>query len=215
MNLGAVRDIVRRRVHDEDSSNVDRWTNARLNTLINLSLGDAQRAITALDPDEFAVIWTAPITADKRRIPLPAGFHHELAFETKASASGDYSSLGDPYTYKELLKLTSTDEQRYGRVGRYFMLGPVPGTTISAGIRVTFVKTLTVTVDTDVPAIHVDLHEILVDRTVHKALKETEEDSKVAQSYWKEVIKDILPNSYRKTVAGNPRVSVSGIDKDY
>lgn len=160
MDRAKMRSILRRRLQEETA---DQWDDSDLNELLNVGLQRMQSAIMKVDPLAFVAISTADTvigaTLSNQFYAYPPGFFYELSVELKTSSTSDYAEI-ERKTHKDVLSASSSSAQDpfYARIGRNFAVAPPLSAAVTAGLRVTFVDTLTMNDDADIPDIPKSLH---------------------------------------------------------
>ena len=214
MNRLQIRDLLRKRIQEpEDDS---QWSDAELNTLIDLSAQDLQKQLLLKNAQYFATIATTNWVKDTTRIILPGGFVQDLgAVEYKDEASAEYK-LATHNTHLNMLsqlpEAGATPE--WTILGRWLKIVPAPSASVTAGIRLYFSKAITLDEDAAIPPVDLFWHEDIVNRAKRKAYGETEEQSPSADTAVEETRRDIA-TVHRGPSQGKAVVRVEGIDKGY
>lgn len=177
----------------------DQWTSVSLNRYLNLGLAFVQSRILALDPEAFVFEDAFGLVAGQDLYPVPAGtitvrrvmapnrlrLLHEAVL-AKRNAAG---ALGTP--------------DSWARYGRFMRLSPTPDTTAADAARISYVPTLTMAVDADVPPIHEHLHWAIVLRASLIALGSTaDKDRLLSRRVELADVLDDLPLYYRPVTDG-------------
>ena len=171
MNRSTMRTLLAKRLQDNAE---DQFSTSDLNSLLNLGLGLLQADVMAVRPDAFVEISTFSIVASQDRYVNPEGWLLDIMIEVvdTAEASG-YRKLS-PVPFQQ--KFTDGDSiTHYSHMGRFLVLSPTPDVAVSDGIRRTWVPTLTMDDDADIPEIKAVLHSCIVDYAVIEAIGETDE----------------------------------------
>jgi hypothetical protein len=161
------------------------WTAAVKNDLLNRGLEFIETAILQHNPEAFLEVSTANmIYANDGYDDLyakPIGLMSIKKVELKYAGETTYSEA-KKLRNDQLIEFTEdavsgVDEGfHWAPFGRWIRIFPVPTATSTAGIRLTFVPTLAMTVDADVPDIPSLMHIGIVYAARMMALSETDED---------------------------------------
>lgn len=177
MNQGSMRSMLRRRLQEATAK---QWTDANLNIYLNFGLQFIQTAIMAVKPEEFIYISTADHVADDNLIPKPYGLLLIKKIEcmypdddTYTKVTKDRNDIIDALVEEDLDAYSTY--YRYAELGRWIKIWPTPSANNTAGLRMTWVPSLTMAVDADVPDVHINLHEGIVYRAQEIALGDTDE----------------------------------------
>lgn len=214
MTLAQLRTMVRRRLQEDVA---DQWSDSELNDLINVALQRMQTAIMRVHPEAFISIATANVvvgsTLQARFYSLPPGFWYETMLELLGT-DGEYAKL-ERKSYREARAADEGSDAFYARHGQYFVLAPAPAAAVTNGLRVTFVPTLSLSADTDVPAIPVGLHAGIVLWAHLFALPESGE-AEAQESVRRDLkaLTDEIPLVYLES-ASDPAYLVPDIQKGY
>jgi hypothetical protein len=172
-----MRSMLRRRLQE---STAKQWSDANLNTYLNFGLQFMQQAIMQVSPEEFLYISTADHVADDDLIPKPYGLMLIKRVQSQYAADASYTDALRARN-DEIDALVTADLDaystyyRYAEFGRHIRIWPTPESNNSAGMRLSWVPTLTMAVDADVPDVHLSLHEGIVYRAHEIALADTDE----------------------------------------
>lgn len=212
MNRGQMRTLLRARIKEKQGTS--QWSDANLNLLLDLATQDVQKVFLRSSAASFAVVWTCLHKQSKTRTPVPAGFIHELMVEVK-DADGEYVQAA----HNKNMNITKWDadgdaQPEYVILGRWLKIKPAPASDVTAGIRLTFVRAITMEADCTVPDIRLIWHNAIVDRAKQFAFGETEDRSDFAEKLWLE-IRELVPTVHRESNTGQSRGEISGINKDY
>jgi len=180
MNRSTMRDTLERQLQD-DSNQI--FSVANLDQYLNQGLQFMQTAVLQSDPEAFQEISTAPTTAaDDGYDDLyakPQGLMQIVKVELDLSGSGTYTQAFKRYNYQIDAFVNgseTTSLQHWSTKGRWLRIYPTPTVVVAAGIRLTFVPTLTMGADTDVPDLHIHLHKAIILAARMDALADTDED---------------------------------------
>ena len=199
MIRGDARAILRSRLHEEVS---DQWSDARLNTLLNLGLAEVQKKIIAIDPMAFVWIDKGDIVVPAGRemlYPWPEGFQYEF----------EVAVLGDDGKYGVIPRIdyhASRDyssELAYAPHGAHFILAPAPTSAKVDGLQIKYMPTLTMASDAVTLPVKQGLHMAVVIYAERFALGDTGESRKDSQEELAEIINGI-PQFYVAS-ASTPR----------
>ena len=149
------RTWLRRRLNE---TTADQWSDVSLNDYLNEGLHFMQQEIEKIDPEAFVYEDSANIVADQRKYAWPANMKREVVLEAKFTAAAtEYTKL----SRVGLRKCDNPDtgqEYTYAHHGRYLKLQATPTVAVPAGLWLTYVPTLSMGDDADVPDIPVDVH---------------------------------------------------------
>lgn len=149
-----MRTLLRRRLQE---STADQWQDSDLNDLLNLGLHEIQKRVVAVDPFFLVYIDEADSVGSQDLYKKPVGFWYEFSLEVKDSAAGEYKRIkreDDP----EVQLSGNATVQTYSHFGQYFRIKPAPAVNLVDGIRLSYMPTLEMAADSDVPDIHLALH---------------------------------------------------------
>jgi hypothetical protein len=153
-----MRTKLRRRLQEETA---DRWQDTDLNTILNLALVEMEKEVMKVDPEAFSYIDRADIVKDQEFYEFPAGCWYEREIRILGS-DGKYTRM-ERINFAERADRTTGDDAVYARFSRqYFVLSPIPNAAKVNGLEAVWVPTLTMAEDTDVPVLHLGLHEGVV-----------------------------------------------------
>jgi hypothetical protein len=181
-----------------------------------------QTAILQVSPEEFLSISTANMVADENLIPKPPGMLSIKKVELKYPTDTAYKKATKARN-DEIDALVEQDLDaystyyRYAPFGRWIKYWPTPGSNSSAGMRLTWSPSLTMGADTDVPDLHLNLHEGIIYRAQEIALGDTDEitDPNVLAATQKllSVVVSRIPLYYQQS-GGEPDEFEVDIDKE-
>jgi hypothetical protein len=169
--------MLRRRLQEATAK---QWTDAALNEYLNLGLQFLQTAIMQVKPEEFIYISSANLVEDDNLIPKPPGLMQIKRVYLMYSGETTYIKAEKWRSDKieEMVldtSLTSDSDRYYAEEGRWVKIWPTPSAASSAGMKLWWVPTLTMGSDSDVPDVHLNLHEGVVYRAQETALGDTDE----------------------------------------
>lgn len=196
MTLAQIRALVRRRIREVTA---DQWTDAEIDTVINVALARMETLILKIAPDEFVSVYTKDLTSGDGYYEMPATTIHPLMLERRDSTSSSYRRARRVKFADILDRLANsttaaaeTDETLYARVGRKrIIVWPTPTASVSAGLRLTHVDTLTLADETDVPNLPVPLHIGIVYWSEIMLVGEGREEVKGSEAQLASLIGDI------------------------
>lgn len=210
MDLAAQRTQLRRRIREVVE---ETFSDARLNEYLNVGLSKVQQDVLALDPQAFLYVDRADLVSGQARYAKPTGFWYEVFLKILDTDSSEYVPL-EKRDYRTVVKTVADGETRvYAHFGRWFHIGPTPDTSIPQGIELEYVPLLVMAVDSDVPQVPLQLHDLIVKYAQVECFGETSEamEPVLAQI---ELIRQRIPLWYRQSAAENPPLSLD-IDKGY
>lgn len=213
-----MRGVLRRRLQDPledpDGNVIDNpeWDDPELNELLNLALLEMETSILEINPLAFLSVDTFDIVAGQERYDHPPGFLYETDLSV-ADSSGRFSTPWRPLSRTTLSQSrlrVSGAADKYATVGRWFYLTPIPTVSANEALQLTWVYSLSMIADEEVPLIALPLHNAIVDMALIMALAETAEvDAAVLAQ--KRVDKAVarLPMWYRRTRGEPPTIQPS------
>jgi len=188
-----LRSMLRRRLQEVTAA---QWTDATLNSLLNLGLQYMQKKVQAVDPEWLVYTDTTPIVANQRDYPKPSGFQFEIAVYVSTNNGTSYS-IADFVEYQDLIA-GDVEGVQYSYKGRFIALSPTPTANSTAGLKLEWVPTLAMGNDDETPDLQVNLHEGIVYRAEMLALGETAQQAEVAAVELAAVVGDITSYYRRK-----------------
>ena len=217
MNRTTMRSRLRRRLNEDSPDN---WTDDDLNELLGQGLIRLQTLIMRTEPQAFLTSCITDLVQGQSYYLKPGGMIYEVRVETKAAGVGaTYAAIKrgdfDDVANDALAQSggQSTPQTRYAHFGKELFIGPAPSENVSGGLKVFFVPTLSMAVDTDVPQVVLPLHMGIVLYAHLFAIGETGEGRDQIREDLKEILADI-PSYYRKTGA-EPETIQPQVDKGY
>lgn len=207
----------------------DQFDDATLNIYLNEAVHQLQISVMKFDPDAFIWEATAALAKDQELYDLPTDLWQirvisildptsakyipiEKGLLTTARAGNNFSTGAFPaISAKGSGPYTST---HWFRMGQFLGFSPVPVANLAAGFKVTYVPTLGMALDTDVPPIHVGIHYGIVLWAVLIATGETAEATQAVRERLATVLSEI-PNVYGQDSEGSPPQFNPQIDKRY
>lgn len=210
MTRATMRALLRRRLNEVV---VDQWQDTDLNDLLNYGLHQTQKEVMKIDPQAFIYLYTADIVNGRDLYDKPQGLWYEIEVALLDVASNSYSNVLRRKDYNVARTLQSADQPVYCNVGRFFGIYPIPSASVANGMRIMGVPTLEMTADSDVPQIHLGLHEAVVLWAQLLAIGETSEAAKDVKDVLANLLNDI-PKFYFIS-GGEPEAFMPTIDKQY
>jgi hypothetical protein len=215
-----MRSMLRRRLQDVGAVSFE---TADLNTYLNLGLQFMQTAVLQGNPEAFQEISTTNLitTGDWPELyPKPVGLLKILKVEVDYNGDGTYSQLKkarNDQMDQFVLGNVETTLSRWSEKGRWIRIYEPPETAVADGLRLTFVPSLTMGSDTDVPDLPLILHKGIVYEAQLEALGDTDEDMDPTTldviSKKLAVVLDRIPLYYGQD-QGEPEVFEVGIDHE-
>lgn len=163
----SIREHLRRRLQEITPA---KWSDATLNIYINQGYQYTQGVVQLVEPLAFGHYEDAiDMEANKRLYPLPVNCLTPVRLQMKTTATGQYKDI-DFVWYEDLLPVVGTtstqrdsSEPVWGLEGVYLFLDPEwGGTTITEGLRLTYVPALAMGSDSDVPETPQNTHFMIV-----------------------------------------------------
>src|SRR3990172_4068448 len=143
MNLLQIRTKLRRMINDESSQE---WTDAELNSEINLAYSKVQKEIFKIDREAHLFWDTMAATSGTSWYPLPQTFGvSEVGI--KGAASDTVFTRLNKKSYEDIKALTTTS-QAYCIRGQWLGIFPAPSTTVADGIEFVHFPVMTLSDDT-------------------------------------------------------------------
>jgi len=199
------------------------FSDANLNTYLNFGLQFMQSSIMQVDPEAFLEIATTNLisTGDWPMLyPKPQGLIRVMKVEIQEAGESSYTRA-----YKRrndqiddfVAGNTTTTQKHWAQKGRWIRIYPTPSAASTDGLRLTFVPSLTMGADTDVPDLPLHLHKGIVYAARLDALGDTDEDvdPQTLDTLGKKiaVILDRIPLYYGQD-HGEPEFFEVGIDAE-
>src|SRR3990167_3383536 len=214
-----MREMLQRQLQDTGAAT---FSTANLNDYLNMGLQFMESAILAGDPEAFLEISTTNLVTSgdyPELYPKPIGLITVMKVEVDEDGSGyAIASKYDNWQLDDFLRDgTSVTTPCWADKGRWIRIYPVPTVAVADGIRLTFVPTLTMGADTDVPDLPLALHRGIVYAARIDALGDTDEDMDAAtlDTLTKKlaIILDRIPMYYGQSHS-EPDVIQVGIDHE-
>ena len=142
MTKGEMRYVLRRRLQE---STPNQWSNADLDRLLSLGVQEGEKRIITIQPEAFKREYRADQVVNQEFYEWPVGTWTAMKVALGTATAG-YGRL-DP------LSLTQAEAGEVGYVpwdSKYFMLSPTPTSSVTAGIQVIVIPTLTMYDDAEV-----------------------------------------------------------------
>lgn len=140
----------------------EQWDAAARNELLNDGLREIQKRVILIDPYFLIYVDRADVVNGEARIKKPVGFLYEFKLERKTSATGDYSKMTRLDDVDASVRASNSTANIYSHDGQYFKLSPTPSASVASGLQLTWMPTLAMAADTDVPDLHIALHFAVV-----------------------------------------------------
>jgi hypothetical protein len=175
-----MRTLLARQLQDD---NHDLWDSSTKNELLNRGLEFMETAILQVDPESFIEISTANMVYNNDGYDdlyaKPIGCMGIKKVELKYSGDSDYAEASK-LRNDQIVDLREDDlddsQVHWAPFGRWIRIHPMPTATSTAGVRLTFIPTLAMAADSDVPDIPSLLHVGIVYAARMYAMAETDED---------------------------------------
>jgi len=179
MTRSDMRDMLSRQLQDLDNA---AWSVANKNTYLNLGLQFMQSAVLAVDPEAYIEISTTNLIATgdwPDLYPKPQGLIRIFKVELDYNGDGTYT-VAKKLRNDEIVSLragnTTQAADGWAQFGRWIKIWPSPTVAATNGLRLTFVPSLTMGADADVPDLPTYLHKGIVYAARLDALGDTDED---------------------------------------
>ena len=182
MTRSEMRVMLRSRLQEDDGYE-DQWTNAKLNGYLSRGLEFMETEMLKYDPEAYMQIdKTSLYAADDGLVPMPMGCITVRAVWIYDSVNSKYvlSARRNKFWIDGIAGKNpdlTDDESDYlwAPFGRWIKYWPERTTTLTDGMKIEYVPTLAMGADTDVPDLHLNLHEGVVYRAQEIALGDTDE----------------------------------------
>jgi hypothetical protein len=159
MTKATILELTRRQLMEETPQN---WTDVILDDIINAAYHIAQKEIMKIDPEAFLEWIRRDLISGESYYARPEGSWWPNQVRVKDPSSGKYTRLTfKPFDIAEEWSDTPSYDPNgfvWARRGIYVCIFPTPAATVTAGLELIHVPTLTLTVDSDVPKIPLGLH---------------------------------------------------------
>jgi hypothetical protein len=176
-----MRTMLRRQLQEDTAS---QWSDATLNSYLNLGLQFMETAVLQHQPEAFRQVdRTTFYVADEGLIPKPIGCMRVI--DVKVKYPDDTAYTFAVYRRNDQIEeaidayesSTMESEPYWSIYGHWVRVWPEPATDATDGIELIYVPTLTMGADSDVPLLHLHLHEGIVYKAKSVALGDTDEES--------------------------------------
>jgi hypothetical protein len=190
-----MRDMLRRRLQEGESV-ASQWSNDTLNFYLNRGLQWIHRQIIKINPEAIIYTATADTTAAVTDYPKPVNMQREVFVYTKASSAAAYKQI-ERIPYYAIVE-DQAHRTGYALKGRFFVLKPSPTTSVSGGLKIEYIPTLSMSTDSEVPDLVEDIHEGIVFRAEMIALGDCALEAPIAERELK-ILSDEIPLYYKKS----------------
>lgn len=142
------------RTYLDESSPAD-WTDAQINRELNFAYMEVYTAVVETFESYYRVVSTANLVANQQEYAVPSDFLKMVRLEVKYDSTGDFYKAGR-FDFQQLS--TGYDNDTYGSTSRplyqitggYIRLLPIPTTSVTSGLRMEYIKTISeLSSDTD------------------------------------------------------------------
>lgn len=203
MTLGQIRAAVRRRIQEVTPY---LYTDGELKTIINTGLEEIHSRVRETQPE--AVVHTAVLDtiAGFTLYPKPIGMIQELELSLLTPTASGYLPM-DRRTHEWQRSVEQQNRRtgyssppaqslhQYSHFGRFFRIYPATPTSVVSGLLCTYVPTLTMDEDTDVPQLPYFLHQAVVLRAKLIVCEEVGEDAGADEARLEKILARI-PTDY-------------------
>lgn len=200
-----MKGLLRRRL--ADTAVVD-YEDVDLNQILNDALPFVQKAVIKVDPTAFLLVTRQHIVAGVDLYRRPEGTWSVMKIKARQS-NGAYRSLGQPIDDEQLESISlaaagspsanQVGNYRFGFFGDFIKIAPVPTASLADGLEWITVQTLQMANDTDVPALHIGLHNAVVLRAQELLMPEQGAKTVEIREQRIDELKDV-GDYYRRTV---------------
>lgn len=213
-NRAELRTHLRRRLQELTPA---QWSDATLNDYLNLGYQMMQEEIETLYPEAFLYIDTTDVVAAQRAYAPPLNMKSPRRFRLKMGAGEEYTDLSEsdldllyPNDYEKQTN-RSSHTPLWALEGQYFVIDPTPSASIADGIELTYVPTLMMGDDSDVPEMPANVHIGIIVGAQYHALSDTANavDKEATTQEMNRIIAR-LPRHFKRTLArrGGEQISV-------
>jgi hypothetical protein len=213
MLRSTMRTLLRRRLQE---STADQWQNSELDDLLNLGLHEVQKRVVAVDPFFLVYIDEADIVAGQALYKKPVGFWYEFELKYLDSTTGEYVRMtrdDDPDTQK---MAGTSGTPKYSHFGQYFRVMPEPVTSLADGLQISWMPTMDMAADSDVPDINIALHSGIVVAAQLVTLGETGVDrSTIAAELESLTNPEIIGRYYHRSAADLDQIKPQSLGHVY
>ena len=201
MNRGALREELKAVLQEPAGEEYDLWSKPQLNAYLNMGLAEMEAAILEVDSAAFVAEDSFGVTEGIQLYAVPLGCMSILRV-TGATARLRRRDEGE--IQRENLGGTRADTfSKYGILGRYIRICPIPATSVANALTITYVPTLTMAADEDTPGIHPNLERGIVMAAAQIALQGTgDKDMLGTVMIQKSEILKTIPKYYRPAQDG-------------
>lgn len=180
MNRGEMRAMLKDCLQEPSGTATDQFSIPQLNMLLNRGLLWVATMVQRVNPDAVLAIDTFALAANKNLYPVPTGCvavrkvvrtrdGKRLARRSDAYLDATYGAVtGESVTTGTTL---ARDPLEWAQFGRFIRLGPTPNEALANGIRITYIPSLTMSDDADVPQLVEGLHDAVVNRAWQLGLR--------------------------------------------
>lgn len=177
-----MRDILKDCLQEPAGTATDQFSIVRLNTLLNRGLLAIQMKVVRANPGAILAVDTFALVALKNIYPLPTGAiairkvtrtadGKRLAIRADGYMDVTYGATVGTAISTSVGVTFGTKPLDWSPFGRYMRFGPCPDTAVANGIAVTYIPSLTMAADTDVPEIVEGLHDAIVNKAWQLGLR--------------------------------------------
>ncbi len=199
-----LRTMLRRQLQEVTAA---KWTDAVLNSYLNLGLQFVQRRIMAINPEFVIYTDLTNVVSAQSNYPKPIGTKFDCNVYYKSSTTATKFTKLKRIPYLDIAEFLTAGvsptnlTSAYAIKGRFLVIWPTPTANVTNGLKLESVPTLSMGADADVPYdIVTDLHEAIVYRAGMIALRDTDEPGDLFTAELKAALDD-LPLYYRVSAA--------------
>lgn len=209
LTLAQARTLLRRRLQEPTA---DQWTDADLTSLLNLGISDVQKLIQGPDPEAYITSADQNIVAGTSDYAFPTGAWWPQSVALYDTVALTYGDLGDPVPWGERVLAVAGDESKWSLFGRKVRISPTPSASVTSGLRIYYIQSLSESVDGNPLPVPDPLHGLVVLYAQEWARGETDEDESPIQKQIDRQI-EMIPTWMRR-MGGADRLTVDST-KEY
>ena len=204
MIRSTIHTLVRKRLNE---ATADQWSDADVNSGIDVGYQHLESVILVSDPTAFIKIDRAALVADQPEYAKPASLINAIELSVLDSSTGKYDVI-PVANYADIRDLQTSQQYNWSDYGRYFWLAPAPAAGLAAGLQVKYVPALVLSVDASVPQIAQNYHMAIVLSATIALIGETADgvEKFIAE---REYLYGQLRMTYRRDVAGPSHLQIS------
>jgi len=158
MIRSTIHTLVRKRLNE---ASADQWSDADVNTGVDVGYQHVENIILQSDPDAFIKVDRADLVNAQHEYAKPASLINALELSVLDSSTSKYDVI-EKASYHDVRDRVASEDYQWAHYGRYFYLGPAPDAALTSGLQVKYVPALVLSLDTSVPQISQNYHMAIV-----------------------------------------------------